>query len=686
VIGRSSLLVVPFFLAALSACGSSSSSEDVASSSAALGGSARAAALDAIRQVEDHRLLGNVQLAGFLSSTDPRVLAAAATAVGRIGDLSLQSNVAALLANGHAEVRQAAAFALGLLGAANESALAARLAVEHDTATRATVLRALAHAGTATSVPAVTAAFATGQPVEVQTAAAEAYGTMVGSGAAAASDPAVLVQLVTLAGEAPELCSIAAAYALSELSRARTSFDEASLTAAFHAAASPSARAYLTRALASLGTTTAIQTIATASAKDPDERVRAAACAALGTTGASSVVLAALGAALNDPSSAVVVGAATAIGALGSAASSLTTNLGGVYAASGSAWVRATTLSSIAAVSPSTSHAQIALGLSDAWPVQLAAIAALPGVATTADVTTLTTLATGTDKRLASAAIEAITALAPALVTPAVKAAMTTALQTKDWEITSSVADVAVAFGWTDFAAPLAAIYPSFAGDGAMNGRIEIVWALGTIGSSADLPFLKAAVADDTVLVSQYAAASYKQLSGVDLSAQVRTENVVSTKTPNDETIVRALGSLVVLETTRGTIGIQMLAETPLNAVNFTQHVATGFYDGLPFHRVIPNFVAQGGDPRGDGSGGANALVRDELSMVPHLRGTVGLATEGKDTGSSQLFFNEGWNVSLDERYTVFGEVVFGIEAAEALEVGDTIVAATVLPGAVGRF
>jgi cyclophilin family peptidyl-prolyl cis-trans isomerase len=197
---------------------------------------------------------------------------------------------------------------------------------------------------------------------------------------------------------------------------------------------------------------------------------------------------------------------------------------------------------------------------------------------------------------------------------------------------------------------------------------------------------LKAAVADDTVLVSQYAAASYKQLSGVDLSAQVRTENVVTTKTPGDEAIARALGSLVVLETTRGTIGIQMLAETPLNAVNFTEHVASGFYDGLPFHRVIPNFVAQGGDPRGDGTGGANALVRDELSTVPHLRGTVGLATEGKDTGSSQIFFNEGWNVSLDERYTVFGEVVFGLEAAEALEVGDTIVAATVLPGAAGRF
>jgi cyclophilin family peptidyl-prolyl cis-trans isomerase len=114
--------------------------------------------------------------------------------------------------------------------------------------------------------------------------------------------------------------------------------------------------------------------------------------------------------------------------------------------------------------------------------------------------------------------------------------------------------------------------------------------------------------------------------------------------------------------------------------VNFVRLASSGFYDGLPFHRVIPNFVAQGGDPRGDGTGGSKYLVRDELSGVPHLSGIVGLATEGKDTGSSQFFFNEDWNVHLDERYTAFGAVVFGLEAAEALEVGDTIERAFVVP------
>ena len=214
-----------------------------------------------------------------------------------------------------------------------------------------------------------------------------------------------------------------------------------------------------------------------------------------------------------------------------------------------------------------------------------------------------------------------------------------------------------------------------------MNARLEIVYALGTIGSAADLPVLERGILDEEVLVSQYAAQSYQQLTGTNVSAQVRLENVVTTATPSPSEVNAALHSAVLLETTRGPILLQMLPEAPLNATNFVHLAARGFYDGLPFHRVIPNFVAQGGDPRGDGSGGAKNLVRDELSSVPHLAGTVGLATEGKDTGSSQFFFNEGWNVNLDFRYTLFAQVVSGLDVAERLEVGDTILSAQVIPG-----
>jgi cyclophilin family peptidyl-prolyl cis-trans isomerase/HEAT repeat protein len=679
---RCHLVASILIAAATTACSSAPSSDDAATSRAALGAAnARAANLDSIRRIEDHRLVGNAPLKAFLSNSDATVLAAAATAVGRIGDPSLQSNVVTLLGHKDASVRQAAAFALGLLGSSSEAALDTQLAAEHDAATRAVIVSAIGQAGTVTSVPAVTAELATSASTDEQTAAAEAYGTMVRGGATPSTDATVATRLITLAGLAPELRSVAAAYALAGLANARVKLDETALTAAFHAAAAPSARAYLTTAIASSGTTTSVQTLATAAASDADVRVRGAACDALATTGSAPPVLAALTGALKDSSNAVIVESATAIGTLAASAITLVPALDAAYDASSSAWVRATLLPTLLAVDPTTARSRVVAGLTDEWPVQLAAVGALPAIATAADVTKLITLATGSDKRLASAAIEAMTGLAPTLVTPAVKTALTAVLAKKDWELTSSVCDVAATFGWTEFAAPLNALYASFPGDANMNARLEIVYALGTIGSSADVPLLQSAIADDTMLVSYYAALSYQQLTGVDVSSQVRTENVVTTTTPSDSDIANALSSVVVLQTTRGTIAIQMLAETPLNAVNLVKLAGSGFYDGLPFHRVIPNFVAQGGDPRGDGEGGSKNLVRDELSRVPHLRGTVGLASEGKDTGSSQFFFNEAWNVHLDERYTVFGNVVYGIEAAEQLEVGDVIQSATVLRG-----
>jgi cyclophilin family peptidyl-prolyl cis-trans isomerase len=120
---------------------------------------------------------------------------------------------------------------------------------------------------------------------------------------------------------------------------------------------------------------------------------------------------------------------------------------------------------------------------------------------------------------------------------------------------------------------------------------------------------------------------------------------------------------------------MRMLPEAPLTAANFVGLVERGFYDGLDFHRVVPDFVAQGGDPRGDGYGGSEALVREEIG-ASHRRGTVGMATAGKDTGSSQFFINHGWNVHLDGAYTAFAEIVAGMDVADRLEIGDVIRAA----------
>jgi len=90
-------------------------------------------------------------------------------------------------------------------------------------------------------------------------------------------------------------------------------------------------------------------------------------------------------------------------------------------------------------------------------------------------------------------------------------------------------------------------------------------------------------------------------------------------------------------------------------------------------HRVVPDFVVQDGDPRGDGEGGPGFTLRDELSERPYLRGTVGMALDWPDTGGSQFFITLSPQPHLDAKYSVIGEVVAGMDVADRLAEGDVI-------------
>ncbi len=126
--------------------------------------------------------------------------------------------------------------------------------------------------------------------------------------------------------------------------------------------------------------------------------------------------------------------------------------------------------------------------------------------------------------------------------------------------------------------------------------------------------------------------------------------------------------------TSKGDIEMELYFDkAPLTVLNFIMLASEGFYDGLRFHRVVPGFVVQGGDPRGDGYGGPGYYIRDEYSDEPFLRGTVGIATSGKDTGGSQFFITLFPQPHLEGRYTAFGQVLSGMDNVEKLVVGDTI-------------
>jgi peptidyl-prolyl cis-trans isomerase B (cyclophilin B) len=124
--------------------------------------------------------------------------------------------------------------------------------------------------------------------------------------------------------------------------------------------------------------------------------------------------------------------------------------------------------------------------------------------------------------------------------------------------------------------------------------------------------------------------------------------------------------------TNRGVFIIALDAEiAPNTCATFLDLIEKGFYDDLTFHRVVPDFVVQGGCPRGDGWGGPGYLIRSEWSDHTYARGVVGIAHDGKDTGGSQFFVTLSAQPHLDGRYTIFGKVISGMEIVDQLEKED---------------
>ena len=130
-----------------------------------------------------------------------------------------------------------------------------------------------------------------------------------------------------------------------------------------------------------------------------------------------------------------------------------------------------------------------------------------------------------------------------------------------------------------------------------------------------------------------------------------------------------------LFETDRGTIRVELFADkAPLTVANFVNLARRGFYDGLNFHRVIPDFMIQGGCPEGSGRGGPGYRFEDETANgVPHERGVLSMANAGPNTNGSQFFITHVATPWLDGKHTVFGKVVEGLEAVDKVQQGDHI-------------
>jgi len=140
-------------------------------------------------------------------------------------------------------------------------------------------------------------------------------------------------------------------------------------------------------------------------------------------------------------------------------------------------------------------------------------------------------------------------------------------------------------------------------------------------------------------------------------------------------------GLTATLETNKGKIVIALTPDkTPLTVANFANLIERGYYDGLLFHRVIPNFMIQGGDPEGSGRGGPGYKFEDEFdaSLKHSGAGILSMANAGPGTNGSQFFITHSAQPHLNGKHTVFGQVTEGINVVNEIEQGDKIVKATI--------
>ena len=139
---------------------------------------------------------------------------------------------------------------------------------------------------------------------------------------------------------------------------------------------------------------------------------------------------------------------------------------------------------------------------------------------------------------------------------------------------------------------------------------------------------------------------------------------------------------LAKIATSRGEITIELFPRlAPRTVANFVKLANRKFYDGLIFHRVVQDFVVQGGCPRGDGWGDPGYMIREEINPINFQEGAVGMATSGRDTGGSQFFICLSAQPHLDSRYTAFGSMKDGWDVLNSIEIGDTIYSVTIEKG-----
>jgi cyclophilin family peptidyl-prolyl cis-trans isomerase/HEAT repeat protein len=260
-----------------------------------------------------------------------------------------------------------------------------------------------------------------------------------------------------------------------------------------------------------------------------------------------------------------------------------------------------------------------------------------------------------------------------------------TALQDEDKVVTATAIDLAARRGLTTAVPAIASIYIDHRDEIDDDIKRSIIDAWDTLAAdpaydSLIIASLEEGCNDEWFFIRREASEVLWKKYGIDRRGRVQqARSKIEKRNFRDLFYKHDVNPLAVLETSRGKITIELLyTEAPKTVNNFISLAERGFYDSLDFHRVVPNFVVQDGCPLGNGWGGPGYAIRCEYNRLTYKTGMVGMALSGKDTGGSQYFITLSPQPHLDARYTIFGQVIEGMDVAQQMVRGDTIISVTI--------
>jgi cyclophilin family peptidyl-prolyl cis-trans isomerase len=315
------------------------------------------------------------------------------------------------------------------------------------------------------------------------------------------------------------------------------------------------------------------------------------------------------------------------------------------------------------------------------WSVRAALAATLGDLGRERAQAPLTSMLNDSDQRVIPAVLDALAKVGA----PNAAAAMMARLKADDPVVRGAAARGLATLKAPNAAAALTEAFKTGQRDGLYVARTAALDALTTLDPAAARAVLASALADRDWAVRMRAA---ENLRKIDRAADVSSMRPAP---PPSIPELAALDTMVApkfspqayIDTAKGTIQFELaVLDAPRTVANFIALVRRGYFRGVQLHRVVPDFVVQDGDPRGDGEGGPGYTIRDEINQRPYLRGTVGMALDWADTGGSQFFITHSPQPHLDARYTVFGQVVSGMDVVDRLQQWDTINSIRVWDGA----